>query len=118
MELPVIPNAAGAEPLSVKKQAEKPDQPPVKKELPPSNSYPTKSAGETQNLEAVAEGINNFLKKMKYSLQFVVDRKNGQVTVKVLDEEGNLVRQIPPQAMASLPREGGMTGMILNETLR
>ena len=100
-------------PPPIKKQAQKPDDPQAKKESTPVES-PKADEGD---LKAVAEGINNFLKKMQYSLQFVVDKKNGDITIKVLDENGKLIRQIPPAAMAALSQQGDGTGIILNETL-
>ncbi len=104
-------------PLPVKKQAPKPDQPQVRKESSPAESPKTESKVYEKDLKAVADGINNFLKKMQYSLQFVVDKKNGDITIKVLDENGKLIRQIPPEDMATLAQKGDGTGVILNEIL-
>jgi uncharacterized FlaG/YvyC family protein len=104
-------------PLPVKKQAQRPDEPQAKMASTPAESPKTAPKADEGNLKAVAEGINNFLKKMQYTLQFVVDKKNGDITIKVLDEDGKLIRQIPPEAMAALSQQGNGTGMILNETL-
>ena len=104
-------------PPPVKKQAQKPDDPQAKKDSTPVESPKTAPKADEGDLKAVAEGINNFLKKMQYSLQFVVDKKNGDITIKVLDENGKLIRQIPPEAMAALSQQGDGTGIILNETL-
>jgi uncharacterized FlaG/YvyC family protein len=103
--------------LPVKKQAQKPDLSPAQKEYTPPELPNTTSKADEGDLKAVAEGINNFLKKMQYKLQFVVDKQNGDVTIKVLDENGKLVRQIPPKAMAGLSQQGDGTGIILNEIL-
>jgi uncharacterized FlaG/YvyC family protein len=68
--------------------------------------------------KALAEHMNSFMQSMRYSLQFVVDRQNNQVIIKVLDGEGKLVRQIPPEALAELSRKSGDgTGMVVNQTL-
>jgi uncharacterized FlaG/YvyC family protein len=68
--------------------------------------------------KALTEQLNTFMQNMRYSLQFVVDRQNNQVIIKVLDGEGNLVRQIPPEALAELSRKSGDgTGMVVNQTL-
>ena len=104
-------------PLSVKKQTDKPALSLEKKSPPPGELSKTESKADEGTLKAVAEGINNFLKKMQYTLQFVVDKENGDVTIKVLDENGKLIRQIPPEAMAALAQQRDGTGMILNETL-
>jgi uncharacterized FlaG/YvyC family protein len=103
--------------LPVKKQAQKPDLPQAKKEYTPPESPKATSKADEADLKAMAEGINNFLKKMQYTLQFVVDKKNGDVTIKVMDENGKLIRQIPPEAMAGLSQQGDGTGIILNKTL-
>ena len=68
--------------------------------------------------KALTEHMNSFMRSMRYSLQFVVDRQNDQVIIKVLDGEGNLVRQIPPEALAELSQKSGDgTGMVVNQTL-
>jgi len=119
MEILAVKDIAVGEPPSLpgKKQAQQPDLPPAKKEDTPPESSNTTSKADEGDLKAVAEGINSFLKKMQYSLQFVVDKKNGDVTIKVMDENGKLIRQIPPKAMAGLSQQGDGTGIILNETL-
>ena len=119
MEIVSIQEGVVAEspPLPDKKQAQKPDQLQASKTSAPEKSPKTEAKASEQDLKAVADGINNFLKKMQYSLQFVVDKKNGDITIKVLDENGKLIRQIPPEAMAGLSQQGAGTGIILNETL-
>ena len=68
--------------------------------------------------KALTEHMNSFMRSMRYSLQFVVDRQNDQVIIKVLDGEGKLVRQIPPEALAELSQKSGDgTGMVVNQTL-
>jgi uncharacterized FlaG/YvyC family protein len=58
------------------------------------------------------------MKNMRYSIQFVMDKENGQVIIKVLDGEGNLIRRIPPEAMNALSsRIGDSIGMVVNQTL-
>jgi uncharacterized FlaG/YvyC family protein len=118
MEILSVKDSIVAEPSppTVKKQAQKPDQPQAKKESPPAESPRTLSKADEVNVKNMADGINDFLKKMQYSLQFVVDKKNGEVTVKVLDENGKLIRQIPPEGLRSLTQGEG-SGMILNKIL-
>jgi uncharacterized FlaG/YvyC family protein len=71
-----------------------------------------------ETAKALTEQLNTFMQNMRYSLQFVVDRQNDQVIIKVLDGEGKLVRQIPPEALAELSQKGGdSTGMVVNKTL-
>lgn len=86
---------------------------------PPTPKEPQKvdvQAGE-DNIKALTENINSFMKSMSYSLEFILDKKNGEVVIKVLDGEGNLVRRIPPEAAAALAKMGQSTGMVVNEIL-
>jgi uncharacterized FlaG/YvyC family protein len=119
MEILAVKEGVVAEPppLLAKKQVQKPDEPQAKKGSTPTELPKTEPKATEEDLKALADGINNFLKKMQYTLQFVVDKKNGDITIKVMDENGKLVRQIPPEAMAALSQQGDGTGMILNETL-
>jgi uncharacterized FlaG/YvyC family protein len=58
------------------------------------------------------------LKAMSFSLQFVPNREAGQVTIKVLDGEGRLIRQIPPGEIVSLSSNiGAGVGLLLNGKL-
>jgi flagellar protein FlaG len=105
-------------PLFVKKKTETPELPQQKEGSPPAELPGTKVKADEENLKAVVERVNNFLKNMQYSLQFTVDRKNKEVVVKVLDADGKLIRQIPPEEMVALSRRlGASNGMILNEIL-
>jgi uncharacterized FlaG/YvyC family protein len=119
MEILSVKDSIVAEPSppTVKKQAQRPDQPRAKKEAPPAESPKTLSKADEVNLNNLTDGINAFLKKMQYSLQFVVNKKNGEVTVKVLDENGKMIRQIPPEGLTSLSMQGEGSGMILNKIL-
>jgi uncharacterized FlaG/YvyC family protein len=66
----------------------------------------------------VTENINLLMRSMSYSLQFVTDRENGKVVIKVLDGEGKVVRQIPPEAAAAISATfGNSVGLVVNETL-
>ena len=52
---------------------------------------------------------------MSYSIQFVVDREGGGIVIKVLDSEGKLIRQIPPEVMNAVSSAIGMDlGLLLN----
>lgn len=54
--------------------------------------------------EHLAQAVNEALRSMKYSLQFVVEAKDEDVTVRVLDSEGEVVREIPPEEIRNLQR--------------
>jgi uncharacterized FlaG/YvyC family protein len=105
---------------AVPKVADKPE--PAKegeKPAPPPPEIPkVKVQTNEEAARALTENINTFMQSMRYSLQFVVDKQNGQVVIKVLDAEGNLVRRIPPEAMGALSQKiGDSTGMVVNQTL-
>ena len=84
---------------------------------PPSEMMKIVFEGNEESLRAVAERINQSLKSMGYSLQFVPNKESGIVVIKVLDGNGRVIRQIPPEAMAGLFPETGNKGLILNKTL-
>jgi len=93
------------------KEGEKPVSPPP--ELPRVNVQ-----ANEETAKALAEHINSFMRNMRYSIQFVMDKEDGQVIIKVLDGEGNLIRRIPPEAMSALSsRIGDSIGMVVNQTL-
>lgn len=52
--------------------------------------------------EHLAEAVNQALHNMKYSLQFVVNGKGRDLTVRVLDSEGQVVREIPPEEIRKM----------------
>jgi len=45
--------------------------------------------------EHIAEIINEAMRVLEFSLNFEPDYEDGDVTIKVLDGEGKLIRQIP-----------------------
>ncbi len=94
-------------------------QKPTEKAKPPIPKESEKldhQAGE-ENIKALTENINSFMKSMSYSLEFILDKQNGEVVIKVLDGEGNLVRRIPPETAAALAKMGARTGVVVNEIL-
>jgi len=97
--------------LEPAKEGEKPVSPPP--EIPKVNVQ-----ANEETAKALAEHINTFMRSMRYSLQFVMDKQNGRVIIKVLDGEGNLIRRIPPEAMTELSHKiGDSIGMVVNQTL-
>jgi flagellar protein FlaG len=52
--------------------------------------------------EHLAEAVNQALRNMRYSLQFVVNGKGKDLTVRVLDAEGEVVREIPPEEIQKM----------------
>jgi len=76
------------------------------------------ASGNEEAIRKLAESINEFMKAISYSLQFIPDKEAGMVIIKVLDSEGNVVRRIPPEEMAGLySRIGSSIGLLVNEKL-
>lgn len=68
--------------------------------------------------EALAEQIRSFMDTTRYSLQFIPNKDTGHVTIKVYDNSGRVIRQIPPEEIALLAAKiGSTTGMLVDEKL-
>jgi uncharacterized FlaG/YvyC family protein len=64
----------------------------------------------------LAEIVNEAMQDMKFSLQFVVDNKTEEITVKVLDGKGQLVRQIPSDEIQQMrKRLAEMAGLLFDK---
>ncbi len=88
----------------------------LKLALPEAPEEPVRRIEE--DIHALAEKMNQSLQDMRYSLQFVPDMESGQVVIKVLDGEGEVIRRIPPEFMAQLAAKvGDNTGSVVNERL-
>ena len=74
--------------------------------------------GDSEAIKAIVENVNRIIEAMRYNIQFVVDHESGGVTIKVVDGEGNLIRQIPPEGLAALSSDmrAGL-GLLLNREL-
>lgn len=76
------------------------------------------SKGDAEAIKGLVESVNRIIKAMRYNIQFVVDREAGGVVIKVVDSEGNLIRRIPPEGLASFSSETGADpGLLLNREL-
>jgi uncharacterized FlaG/YvyC family protein len=76
------------------------------------------SNGDAEAIKGFVESVNQIIKAMRYNIQFVVDREAGGVIIKVVDSEGNLIRRIPPEGLASFSSETGADpGLLLNREL-
>ena len=93
---------------SKRTDTEKPEAKPVKK-IPAVNE---------ETIRKLAENINQILKAMSFSLQFIPGREAGQIIIKILDGDGKLIRQIPPEEIVSLSSNiGEGVGLLLNGKL-
>jgi len=64
------------------------------------------------------KSVNQIVEAMRYNIQFVVDKESGGVIIKVVDSEGNLIRQIPPEGLVALSSDTGAgLGLLLNTEL-
>lgn len=74
--------------------------------------------GDSEAIKAIVENVNRIIEAMRYNIQFVVDHESGGVTIKVVDGEGKLIRQIPPEGLAALSSDmrAGL-GLLLNREL-
>jgi uncharacterized FlaG/YvyC family protein len=76
------------------------------------------SKGDAEAVKGLVESVNQIIKAMRYNIQFIMDREAGGVIIKVVDSEGNLIRQIPPEGLASFSSETGADpGLLLNREL-
>jgi len=87
-------------------------------ELPQRDSIEKVTGEQEETIRQLAENLNQFMRSIDYNLQFIPDREAGIVIIKVLDENGNVIRQIPPEAIQSLSSKiGESIGILLNSKL-
>lgn len=90
------------------------------KEAEPATAESIKEITIAQDevVKNLSESLNEFMKSVGYSLQFIPDREAGVVVIKVLDGEGRVVRQIPPEAVLALSSKiGENIGVFINSKL-
>jgi len=67
-------------------------------------------------MESTLEGINSYLNEIGSSLSFIHDEASGRSAVQVLDAQGNVIRQIPPQeVLDAYARIRNIVGILLDE---
>jgi uncharacterized FlaG/YvyC family protein len=78
------------------------------------DSQALKSVSE-KTLNDIATRVNQVAESMQYQIQFIVERKSRGVVVKVLDNDGKLIRQIPPEDIAAISSDPDKnSGLLLN----
>lgn len=90
------------------------------KESHPPTKEPVKEiqVRQQESIQELAETLNKFIERINYNLQFIPDQEAGGVIIKVLDREGNLIRQIPPEAFLALSSKiGDHIGILINSKL-
>ncbi len=69
-------------------------------------------------IRKLTEHINQMMKEMDFSLQFIPGGEGEQVVIKVLDGDGKVIRQIPPEELDTLSSNiGEQIGLLLNAKL-
>lgn len=102
---------------SSEKNSKKPSQT-GETETPSREIAPKVADQQKVSLERLTESLNQFMKEIAYNLQFIPDREAGVVVIKVIDGEGKVIRQIPPEAILSLSSNIGETiGVLVNSNL-
>lgn len=108
---PVSVAAMDPRPVAIKEEAK--THPPLPSgQMPPEGDVKedewVKPVDDSQDIRAftehLAEAVNEALKNMKYSLEFVVEQKEKSLTVRILDSEGEVIREIPPEEIRNLQR--------------
>jgi flagellar protein FlaG len=72
---------------------------------------------DATELESALEGINKYLYESGSSLNFIYDEASGRSAVQVLDEKGEVIRQLPPQELLDVyARIRNIVGILLDES--
>jgi flagellar protein FlaG len=72
---------------------------------------------DVTEMKSTLEGINEYLSEVGSSLSFVHDEASGRSAVQVLDERGEVIRQIPPQELLDVyARIRDIVGILLDES--
>ena len=72
---------------------------------------------DAAELESTLEEINSYLNEIGSSLSFIHDEASGRSAVQVLDEHGEVIRQIPPQELLDVyAKIRNIVGILLDES--
>ncbi len=72
---------------------------------------------DAAEMESTLEGINRHLAEIGSSLNFIHDEASGRSAVQVLDEHGEVIRQIPPQELLDVyAKIRNIVGILLDES--
>ncbi|MDC9497151.1 MULTISPECIES: flagellar protein FlaG [unclassified Pseudoalteromonas] len=74
---------------------------------------------EREQLEKVAQQLQDFMGEMNRSLQFQVDEDSGRDVIKVLDKDtGDIIKQYPSEEVLSLVSKLSETaGLLIDQTV-
>jgi flagellar protein FlaG len=87
----------------------------------PATTYTSASVSvpaiDSAEMESNLQGINEYLSETGSSLNFIRDEASGRSAVQVLDENGEVIRQIPPQELLDVyARIRDIVGILLDES--
>ncbi|MBI5115345.1 flagellar protein FlaG [Candidatus Poribacteria bacterium] len=72
---------------------------------------------DAAEMEKTLDGINKYLHEIGSSLNFIRDEESGRSAVQVLDENGEVIRQIPPQELLDVyAKIRNIVGILLDES--
>jgi flagellar protein FlaG len=72
---------------------------------------------DAAEMESTLDGINKYLSEIGSSLNFIHDEASGRSAVQVLDEHGEVIRQIPPQELLDVyAKIRNIVGILLDES--
>jgi flagellar protein FlaG len=72
---------------------------------------------DAAEIESALGGINKYLTEIGSSLNFIHDEASGRSAVQVLDEHGEVIRQIPPQELLDVyAKIRNIVGILLDES--
>ncbi len=72
---------------------------------------------DAAELESTLEEINSYLTEAGSSLSFIHDEASGRSAVQVLDANGEVIRQLPPQELLDVyARIRNIIGILLDES--
>ncbi len=119
MEIPVLkaPSLQPGAPDPSEKPVEKTSQTKRGEHLT-TESIREISIAYEKSIEHLVENLNQIMEQIDYHLKFIPDREAGMVIIKVLDGNGKVIRQIPPEAILSISsRIGESIGILINSKL-
>ncbi|RJP20927.1 MAG: flagellar protein FlaG [Candidatus Abyssobacteria bacterium SURF_5] len=72
---------------------------------------------DAAEMKSTLDGVNKFLSEIGSSLNFIHDEASGRSAVQVLDEHGEVIRQIPPQELLDVyAKIRNIVGILLDES--
>jgi len=65
-------------------------------------------------VKAAVSSLNLELEKVNHSLRFEIDESTELLIVSVVDEEGEVIRQVPPEVSVRLAANRDLSGLFAN----